>query len=103
MPIPSTKDLKMPIIRILEHEELTQSQFCTRLAPQFPMTKEERESRYPSGQGKFYKRVWDAREQLKKAGIVDYANQYEPGRPTRLTERGRELAALPDLQLAIAL
>lgn len=64
------------------------------------MTKEETEEKYPSGQKKFYKRVWDAREQLKKAGIVDYANQNELERPTRLTERGRKLLALSDVRLA---
>ena len=104
MTIPTTKQLKVPVVRLLEHEEMTQSQFCSRLAPLFPtMTKEEMEERYPSGQKKFYKRVWDAREQLKKAGIVDYADSDEPERPTRLTERGRKLLALSDVRLALVL
>ena len=67
------------------------------------MTRIERESRSSSGQLRFGKRVWDARDQLKNAGIVDYADKGELERPTCLSVRGRELAALPDNQLALVL
>ncbi len=85
--IPKRADLKVPILKLLEYESLTQSEFEERLAVQYNLTKDEREySPYENNQNTlFYNEIWGAKDLLKKEGLIEFGR----GVPARLTAQGR--------------
>lgn len=85
--IPKRAELKIPILKLLEYEALTQSEFEERLAVLFNLTKEERDYRpYENNQNTlFYNEIWGAKDILKKEGLIEFGR----GRPARLTAQGR--------------
>ena len=86
--IPRRAELRIPILELLKYEALRQFELEARLAAQFNLTNEARSMKHPSGQRKFDKEVWGAKDQLKKMGLIDYPNLGEKTRPARITARG---------------
>ena len=78
--IPRRAELRIPILEMLKYEALRQFELEARLAAQFNLTDEARSIKHPSGQRKFDKEVWGAKDQLKKRGHIDYPNLGEKTR-----------------------
>ena len=85
--IPKRAELRVPILKLLEYEALTQSEFEERLAIQYNLTKDERGySPYENNQNTlFYNEILGAKDLLKKEGLIEFGR----GSPARLTAQGR--------------
>ena len=85
--IPRRAELKVPILKLLEYEDLTQSELEERLSALYHLTVEERNYRpYEKNNNTlFYNEIWGAKDQLKREGLIVFGH----GLPARITTQGR--------------
>jgi very-short-patch-repair endonuclease len=88
MPIPSIRELAVPVLRLLAGGETKSTRVITAsLAEEFGLSKDELARRRPDGRPLFQNRIEWARTGLKRKGLVEYP---EPC-ATRITSKGEEL------------
>lgn len=100
MSIPDFQTLMLPVLRVTaeKNEEVKISDVVTQLAEEFALTSDELSQLLPSGkQTTFSNRVHWAKSYLGKAGLVELTKRAH----FRITDRGREVLAIPPERIDI--
>lgn len=93
MALPGITELMRPVLEVHEDgRSLRLDDIAERLVPVFGVSDEERRERQPSGDFVFIQRIGWARNNLLQMALLERVN----GSMTRITTRGRELAASGD-------